>query len=66
MPNSVELVIKAFGGVRKTAKAVGCTPPTVSKWRKFGHISRNGQVKIAGLIKQKKVKLKIEHLVIGN
>lgn len=29
-----EYVIKVFGGVRKTARAIGRTAPSISKWQK--------------------------------
>lgn len=39
-----EYVIFAFGGVRKTAKIVGCTPGTVSKWQTKTRWRPNGEV----------------------
>ena len=33
-----ECVIRAFGGVRSTARAIGVEPSAVSRWRKRGPI----------------------------
>jgi len=37
-----EYIIHAFGGVRKTARAIGRTPSAISKWRKYK--DRNGKI----------------------
>lgn len=43
-----DYIIHIFGGVRATARAIGRTPPTVSKWQR-GHTQKGHKVSTGAL-----------------
>jgi len=48
--NPAEYVIYKFGGVRATARAIGCYPSVVSRWRKP---ERKGLLDVSDILKLK-------------
>lgn len=67
-----DCVIRAFGGVRKTARALGRDPGCISKWnwpreRKGcgGDIPTPILKKILDIAKEQKLDLTAEHLIYG-
>ncbi len=67
--NPAEYVIRTIGGVRKTARAIGRTPSTISSWRKErgtnGNIPRSAQKPILAFAKQKGLDITASDLIIG-
>lgn len=67
-----EYVIETIGGVRKTARIVGCSPSAVSAWRDSdrphalcGAIPRKRFKRILGYAKFRKLDITINDLVFG-
>lgn len=64
--NPAELVIKTWGGVRKTARALEMSPATVSRWQRLGGlIPSKHLVKILERAKESGLDLKPEDLIYG-
>lgn len=67
--NPAELVIRTIGGVRKTARAIGRTPGTVSSWRSRkgtgGDIPRGAQKNILQYAKRKNLDITAADLILG-
>ena len=64
-----EYVIKKIGGVRKTARAIGRTPSTVSAWRSKkgtgGEVPRGAQKDILAYAKMKHLDITAHDLIVG-
>lgn len=64
-----EWVIRTIGGVRKTARAIGKTPPTVSSWRKQrgsgGEVPSSNHKKILRYARVKRLDITAEDLIFG-
>lgn len=62
-----ELVIKTFGSVHKTAKAVGRTPACISKWRRRldGALPPAIQKKVLALSEAQDLGLTPRELIMG-
>ena len=67
-----EYVIYVFGGVRKTARAIGRSPTTVSKWPKpnnkkgsDGRVPGTAQAIVLEIAKKMKLDIKPEDLLYG-
>jgi hypothetical protein len=60
-----EYVIKAFGGVRVTARLLKLSPSTVSRWQRTGFIPGEHHVPILKAAKKCKLDITAEHLVYG-
>ena len=65
MISPAEHVILVFGGVRKTARAVGRTPGSVSKWLKSGVVPVRSQLVILRIAKRRKLDIFASDLIIG-
>lgn len=62
----VETVIWAFGGVRKTARAIGKNPTVISHWRKIlGPIPSGSQRIVLEKAKELKLDLTADDLIFG-
>lgn len=63
-----EYVIYIFGGVRATARAVGRTPPVVSKWAKEkgkGRVPVQVQPEILRVARERNLDITAEDLILG-
>lgn len=67
-----EYVIHQFGGVRKTARAIGRAPSSVSKWQNHkgpytspGDIPQSVHRKILTAAEKLKIDIKPEDLILG-
>jgi len=66
-----EYVISQFKGVRKTARAIGRSPGSVSKWQKadrdgiIGGIPSGAQHAILDAAKKLKLNITADHLING-
>lgn len=67
-----EYLIRTIGGVRKTARAIGRTPPTISAWRRSrkargtgGQIPGAAHKSILSYARRKKLDVKAEDLIYG-
>jgi len=49
---SIHEVIKAFGGVSETAKALGVTRQTVYNWRRSGEMPEHRQIQAMALLRE--------------
>jgi len=61
----VECVIAAFGGVRKTAKALGRQPGAVILWRKRGLIPNALQGQLLEMAEAGRIALSAEEIIRG-
>jgi hypothetical protein len=60
-----EIVITTFGGVRATARELGCDPSAVSRWKRTGHIPNLYQRRILELAWSRGVDLTAHDLIFG-
>lgn len=64
-----EYVIQTIGGVRKTARAIGRQPGTVSMWRSSkgssGEIPRSAQKSILAYARTKRLDITAADLILG-
>jgi hypothetical protein len=70
--NPAQYVVKVFGGVRKTAREIGRSPSSVSKWNKpvaakglGGEIPRLSQRAVLHVAKIKKLDITAEDIIFG-
>ena len=61
----VDICIKAFGGVRKLAKAMGIDPAAVSRWKKRGTVPAYIQKKLLETAKLQGLEISAEDLIFG-
>jgi hypothetical protein len=67
-----EHVIRTIGGVRKTARAIGRTPPTISAWRRSrkeggtgGDVPNRAHKPILVYARKAKLDISAEDLIMG-
>jgi hypothetical protein len=64
-----EHVIRTIGGVRKTARAIGREPSSISAWRSAkgtnGQVPRNAQRSILTYARAKKLDITASDLILG-
>lgn len=63
--NPAEVVIKAFGGLRATARAMGLTPPSICYWRRNGIIPGRQMTRVLKIAAEKGIKLAHRDVVEG-
>lgn len=61
----VDICIKAFGGVRKLAKAMGIDPAAVSRWKKRGTVPAYIQKKLLTIAKAQGLDINADDLIFG-
>lgn len=61
----VDICIKAFGGVRKLAKAMGIDPAAVSRWKKRGTVPAYIQKKLLTVAKAQGLEISADDLIFG-
>lgn len=59
----VDRIVKAFGGIRPMATAIGKTPSTVQSWKARGSIPDEHKLLIWNTACEKKVPLTAEHFL---
>jgi hypothetical protein len=67
-----EYIIKVFGGVRKTARAIGRSPSSVVRWKSPAHVGGTGgdipdaaKRRILLVAKEQKIDINLEDLFYG-
>lgn len=64
--NPTQYVVKCFGGVRKTAKAIGRSPAAICQWNnRGGSIPSAAQLLIIKAAKKRKIKITPDDLILG-
>lgn len=63
--SAADCLIAAFGGVRRTARAVGRTPGAVIQWKKSGRIPISVQRHVLHLARNGGIDITAEELIIG-
>lgn len=61
-----QCVVRAFGGVRKTARAVGRTPGAVVAWRKTGNVPGAVQRRVLALAEAGDITITATQLIKGD
>lgn len=61
-----QCVIRAFGGVRKTAKAVGRQPGAVTQWKRHGLVPPRIQLLVLRMAQEGKIVITAEELIAGS
>ena len=65
MKNPAEVVIKTFGGVRATARALQLTAGAVSRWQETGSVPGRHHRKLIAMTARRKNPLTPTDLVLG-
>jgi hypothetical protein len=61
----IEIIIAAFGGVRKFAREIGRDPAAVCRWRKTGSVPSAMQRKVLELAWEKGVSITAHEMIFG-
>jgi hypothetical protein len=65
MQTPAQYVIEAFQGVRATARAIGRSPSSVSKWQIKGQIPRPAQKRILEVAQERGLDITPGDLILG-
>jgi hypothetical protein len=58
-------VIKRFGGVRATARALGRSPSAISRWHKTGRVPGGAMALVLKVADKKGLKIRASDLIFG-
>jgi hypothetical protein len=61
----VEIVLAAFGGVRKLAKVIDRDPAAVCRWRKSGMVPNNMQRKVLEVAWERGIAITAHEMIFG-